>query len=161
MTRVNSIIWHTCLRRSAPQVLKKKLIANVSLRCPAPCWSDRAARHTHARAYVATGIPPVALQWRISQTNARVRCAYNIENFFRSVRQPYAAPPTGSSRCQISMRDASHDQSSKSHPSPALRRSLPALPISGPRATELVRALHTTRIEMPFAALAHSHRLYE
>ena len=29
------------------------------------------------------------------------------------------------------------------------------------RATVLVRALHTTRIEGPFAALAHLHRLYK
>jgi len=102
---------------------------------PALCWPDRADRHTHARAYVATGIPPVALQWRDGQPSAHVRCACEIEKFFASVRQPYVAPPTGSSRYQISMRNASCRQSNKSHPSPGFPPSRPALPVSGPRAT--------------------------
>ena len=89
----------------------------------------------HARAYVATGIPPVALQWRNGQANAHVRCACKVGNFFPCVRQSYVARHTGSSRYQLSMRKASNKQSKKSHPSPALRRSLPALPVSGPRAT--------------------------
>ena len=48
---------------------------------PASCWPDRAARHTHARAYVATGIPPVVFNGGMGNPAHTYAARARLKNF--------------------------------------------------------------------------------